>query len=372
MMKGLYFHIPFCKSRCPYCDFHTSLFKCETAEKYVAALIDEIKTGIRTKEFIEKTDLSFDTVYFGGGTPSVLNPDQIGCILNTAREHYNLSPNAEITLECNPSTVDADYFKRVAAFGVNRISLGLQSANDTERRVLGRIANGDKVKFAIESAKSSGITNISLDVMLGVPEQTTESLDETINFCINADVPHISAYMLSIEDGTVFAKKQAKLKLPNEDTVCDMYEHFTKRLISAGLEHYEISNFAKNGFESKHNLKYWNCEEYLGLGAAAHSFINNKRFYFERDTDGFINGSNAVFDSFGGDEEEFIMLKLRLKKGLLNEEYKSRFGKNIPQKYLKNVEKFSKSGYIIITADGFSLTDRGMLISNYIIANIVD
>ncbi len=371
MMKGLYFHIPFCKSRCPYCDFHTSLFKCETAEKYVAALIDEIKTGKRTKKFTSHFDFCFDTVYFGGGTPSVLNPDQIGSIINTAKENYSISPDAEITLECNPSTIDADYFKRVAAFGVNRISLGLQSANDTERRALGRIANGAKVKFAVESAKSAGITNISLDVMLGVPEQTTESLNETINFCIESDVPHISAYMLSIEDGTVFAKKQATLNLPNEDTVCDMYEHFTKRLKEAEFEHYEISNFAKNGFESNHNLKYWNCEEYLGFGAAAHSFINNKRFYFERDTDGFINGSNAVFDSFGGDEEEFVMLKLRLKKGLLNEEFKSRFGKDIPQKYIINAEKFAKSGHIKITDDGFSLTDNGMLISNYIIANII-
>lgn len=370
-MKGLYIHIPFCRSKCPYCDFYSMPKNDEMIEKYCNALIDEIETGRRTKEFCKKANMSFDTVYFGGGTPSVIGADRLGRILECIKKNYNISDNAEITAECNPSTVDDEFFKILSSYGFNRISLGLQSAVDSERRSLGRLADKDKVLSVIDSSRKSGITNISLDVMLGVPSQTMESLDETVNFLLNTDVPHISAYMLSIEDGTVFHKRQNTLNLPDEDTVCDMYSYLSDKLTLNGYEHYEISNFAKKGSESRHNLKYWECEEYLGLGPAAHSFINEKRFYFERSADAFINGSKAVFDSFGGDSEEYLMLGLRLKKGISAKEYKMRFGYDIPSEFKENAKQFIKSGHINVEGDTYSLTKDGMLISNYIISSLI-
>ena len=369
-MKGLYIHIPFCRSKCPYCDFYSMPRKAGSIEAYITALKDEIETGRRTMQFTAGSDLTFDTVYFGGGTPSVLTAFQLGDILDTVRMNYTITDDAEITVECNPSTVDEEYFRAIASFGVNRISLGMQSAVDSERRLLGRHADRYQVEKCIEASRNCGITNISLDVMLGVPEQTIESLNDTISFLINSDVPHISAYMLSIEEGTVFDKKQSALNLPDEDTVCDMYSLLSQKLVEYGYEHYEISNFAKKGFESRHNTKYWQCEEYLGLGPSAHSFIDGKRFYFERNADAFNAGCEAVFDDLGGDSEEYIMLTLRLKKGLSDTAYKERFGCSIPDGIFRNAEKFQKSGHISINNGTISLTEKGMLISNYIISNL--
>lgn len=371
-MKGLYFHIPFCKSKCPYCDFYSCLSKNTDTNSYINALIDEIKTGRRTSEFTKNSELSFDTIYFGGGTPSVLKAEQIGKIINAAKESYTVAENAEITVECNPSTVDGGYFKELASYGVNRISLGLQSAVDNERRKLGRLADKEKILSCINDAKNSGIANISLDVMLGIPDQTMLSLDETIDFCIEAQVPHISAYMLSIEEGTVFHKRLDSLNLPDEDTVCDMYLHLSERLTSNGFEHYEISNFSKKGYESRHNVKYWNCEEYLGLGPSAHSFTNGKRFFFESDILSFINGESAKFDCTGGDTEEYIMLRLRLAEGIDFDEYKKRFGKDFPAETIKKAEKFAVQGNMTVTENGIALTKSGFLVSNYIISELIN
>lgn len=370
-MRGLYIHVPFCRSKCPYCDFYSCLLKNADTSVYVDAVIDEIKTGRRAGNFIKGLDLAFDTVYFGGGTPSVLTAEQIGRIINAAREHYTVADNAEITVECNPSTVNAAYFKALASSGVNRISLGLQSAVDRERRLLGRFADKDTVSKCISDAKKYGIDNISLDVMLGIPEQTMLSLDETIDFCIHSDIKHISAYMLSIEDGTVFHKRLDTLNLPGEDTVCDMYLHLSEKLSNSGFEHYEISNFAKEGFASRHNTKYWNCEEYLGIGPSAHSFIDGKRFFFEREILSFINGENAVYDSEGGDRDEYIMLRLRLAKGIVFDEYKKRFGEDFPAEIIKKAEKFTEQGNMTVTKNGIALTLNGFLISNYIISELL-
>ena len=340
-------------------------------EKYCVAIIDEISTGRRTTEFTQNADMSFDTVYFGGGTPSVIGADRLGRILDCIKKNYKIDDNAEITAECNPSTVDCEFFKILSSYGFNRISLGMQSAVDSERRSLGRLADKDKVLSVIEWARKSGITNISLDVMLGVPSQTMESLSETVNFLLDTDVPHISAYMLSIEDGTVFHKRQNTLNLPDEDTVCDMYSHLAQMLTQNGYEHYEISNFAKKGYESRHNLTYWECEEYSGLGASAHSFINGKRFYFEQNAEAFIGGATAVFDTFGGDSEEYLMLGLRLKKGISAKEYKIRFGCDIPSMFKENAKQFIKSGHMTFDGERYSLTQEGMLISNYIISTLI-
>ena len=371
-MKGLYIHIPFCRSKCPYCDFYSCLSKNADTESYVAEVIDELKTGRRTKEFTAKTDFSFDTIYFGGGTPSVIGADNIVKIINCAKDCCNISDDAEITVECNPSTVDDEFFRTLSFYGVNRISLGMQSAVDNERRKLGRTADRNQILSVISSAKKYGIDNISLDVMLGIPDQTVESLDKTIDFCINTGVPHISAYMLSIEEGTVFHKRIDTLRLPDEDTVCDMYTHLSRKLRNAGYRHYEISNFSKSGYVSRHNTKYWNCGEYLGIGPSAHSFIGGKRFFFERDINLFTNGENAVYDSSGGDREEYIMLRLRLADGVVFDEYKNRFDKDFPTEAIKKALDFEKQGLMTVSETGIALTTDGFLISNYIISELIN
>lgn len=371
-MKGLYIHIPFCRSRCPYCDFYSCLSKDADTKSYVNAVLDEIKTGRRTKEFTEKSDLNFDTVYFGGGTPSVIGADDIGKILNHTKEYYNISDEAEITVECNPSTVDDEFFRKLSFYGVNRISLGMQSAVNNERKKLGRFADKNQILSVINSAKKYEINNISLDVMLGIPEQSIKSLDDTIDFCINTGIPHISAYMLSIEEGTVFHKRIDTLNLPDEDSVCDMYTHLSQKLCSAGFRHYEISNFAKTGYESRHNTKYWNCEEYLGIGPSAHSFIDGKRFFFKRDTTSFINGETVSYDTSGGDREEYMMLRLRLADGIVFEEYKMRFGEDFPSETIKKARVFQKQGLLDISENNIALTEQGFLISNYIISELIN
>ncbi len=371
-MKGLYIHIPFCRSKCPYCDFYSCLSKNADIETYVGSVIDEIKTGSRTKEFTQNADLCFDTIYFGGGTPSVIGADNIGRIISCAKEYYTVSDDAEITVECNPSTVDEEFFRKLSFFGVNRISLGMQSAVDNERKKLGRFSDKNQVLSVIENAKKYGIDNISLDVMLGIPDQTIESLDDTIEFCINTGVPHISAYMLSVEEGTVFHKKIDTLNLPDEDTVCDMYIHLSQKLRNAGYLHYEISNFAKKGYESRHNTKYWNCEEYLGIGPSAHSFVDSKRFFFERDINSFIVGEKAVYDTTGGDRDEYIMLRLRLSDGIVFDDYKNRFGEDFPTETIKKADRFIKEGLISLSENNLSLTPDGFLISNYIISELIN
>lgn len=358
---GLYLHIPFCKGKCPYCDFYSVTPHEGVTVSYVAAVCDKIK----------KENRIYDTVYFGGGTPSLLGAERIAEILS----HVNRAENCEVTLECNPSDTgspdSAFDFNKVAESGVNRISLGLQSANDAERKALGRRGGCDDVERAIQRAKAAGINNISLDLMLGIPNQTKDSLANSIEFCKNSGATHVSAYILKIEEGTFFFKKKDSLILPDEDETCDLYMFAVEKLAQAGYKQYEISNFSLSGYESRHNLKYWNCEEYLGIGAAAHSFVDGKRFYYSRSIDDFIQGVSPVDDGEGGDEEEYIMLSLRLTKGLSFEEYKNRFGKKLPETVIEKAKLLEKHGLVHVSSDSVSLTENGFLLSNSIIAELL-
>lgn len=358
---GLYIHIPFCNGKCPYCDFYSVSPESETVKKYVDAICREI----------DKADGVYDTVYFGGGTPSLIGAERIAKILS----HINRSPDCEVTLECNPSdtgSVNSAFdFSIIVKSGVNRISMGLQSADDAERKKLGRRSGCDDVKRAIERAKAAGIENISLDLMLGIPYQTAESLEKSVEFCKSSGANHVSAYILKIEEGTPFYKIKNTLTLPDEDATCDLYLSAVSLLEKSGFYQYEISNFSKKGFESRHNLKYWRCEEYLGLGASAHSFKDGKRFYYERSIDGFINGNPPVDDGFGGDEEEYIMLALRLCEGLNFEKFKKRFGHSLSEKTVKKALELQKHRLVQVNETGISLTTNGFLLSNSVINHII-
>lgn len=342
MSNGLYFHIPFCRSKCPYCDFYSVKYEKELAEKYTGRLCAEIK----------KYSGSFDTIYFGGGTPSILEPELIGKIIHASKTQFNISKDCEITIECNPSKNLEKDFEKYAEFCVNRISIGMQSARNEERFALGRAAGQAEVAKAVNDARKAGITNISLDVMLGTPKQSLDSLDETFAFIDRMNVTHISAYMLKIEKNTKFFEIQDKLALPDEDTVCNMYLKTIKALKNLGFEQYEISNFAKPGYESRHNLKYWELDEYLGIGASAHSLWGGKRFYYDKDF-------NIIYDGIGGTEEEKIMLGLRLSKGI---------DKSLIKKDYRN---FIKMGLLGENNDNIFLTPEGMLVSNTVISELI-
>ena len=342
--NGLYIHIPFCLNKCPYCDFYSVKYDGEAAENYVFRL---------TAEFKKYRGAEFDTVYFGGGTPSILEPSLIGKIFEAIHKNFSIDNNSEITIECNPSKDLSDDFKQYRSFGINRISLGMQSAVKEERLALGRRASKEDVAKAIYNAKSAGITNISLDLMLGTPKQTLEGLDETFSFIEEADVTHISAYMLKIEPDTPFYKLQDKLALPDDDTVSQMYLKTVERLAALGFEQYEISNFAKSGFESRHNMKYWELAPYLGIGASAHSFWNGRRFYYDKDF-------NIIDDGEGGGIDEQIMLGLRLKKGIKK------------SLITRSLSPYIQAGFMEENGENISFTPKGFLVSNTIIADLTE
>ena len=351
---GIYIHIPFCRSKCPYCDFF-SLVKTDTAAAYIEAV------NCRLKQF-QTGEYKADTLYIGGGTPSVLTGEQVASMIETVKKHYGTP--AEITVECNPSDVDETFLRRIYTAGANRLSFGMQSAVDSERRALGRRADRVQVEKAVRLAADSGFANISLDLMLGIPHQTADSLHESICFCGSLPVQHISAYILKIEEGTYFGKHRDALTLPDEDATADLYLQAVEELEAAGFRQYEISNFAKPGYESRHNLKYWHLEEYLGIGAAAHSFVCGRRFYYERDIAGFIAGAEPVDDGAGGDREEAVMLALRLREGVETALLSDSARQKIP--FLK------AQGYVTELDGRVSFTPQGFLISNTLIAELTE
>ena len=279
-------------------------------------------------------------------------PELIGKILDCAREWFDISDDAEVTVECNPSKDLSEDFKKYASYGVNRISLGMQSAVDSERFALGRAAGKNEVERTINYARQSGIENISLDLMLGTPKQTLASLDYSFDFIKSMGVPHVSAYMLKIEEGTKFYQMRDRLVLPDDDTVGEMYLKTVDTLASFGIEQYEISNFAVPGFESRHNTKYWTLTPYLGIGKSAHSFWDGKRFFYDREW-------NKINDGTGGDKEEQIMLGLRLAKGI---------DKSLVD---RDFTELVKMGFIADLGERIALTPKGMLVSNTIINYII-
>ena len=368
---GLYMHVPFCAGKCPYCDFYSLGADEKIFDEYNTAIIQSIDC------WAEKLNHPFDTLYFGGGTPSLIGADRLEKLVEAALVAFGtkVNSNIEITVECNPSqvgSVNAHFdFKMLANAGVNRLSLGLQSAVDSERRALGRNGVTADVTRALQRAKAAGITNISLDLILGIPGQTVESLKTSINYCADAGITHVSAYMLKIEDGTPFAAQKEKLLLPTEDEYCEFYLKACEELEKAGFMQYEISNFARKGFESLHNLKYWRCEEYLGIGPAAHSFIDGRRFYYERDLEGFLNGYDPVQDGEGGSFEEYAMLALRLNEGLRERETLDRYGFGIPYQMRERAKPFIEKQLLMADVKGICFTAEGFLLSNKIIGELL-
>ena len=361
---GLYIHIPFCKSKCPYCDFYSGKGNYEKYKNYTEILIDKIRY------WSQQVENSVKSIYFGGGTPSVLGSELLSKILFEIKNNFIIESNAEITVEINPDTGKAIDFKSLKEAGFNRISIGMQSAVQNELDELGRIHSANDAKITVIRAKEAGINNISLDLMMGIPHQTLNSLKESIDFCAGCGVTHISSYILKIEKGTRFYATRDKLELPDEDMQAEFYLFAVDYLKSLGYEQYEISNFAKNGFESKHNINYWKCGEYIGIGPSAHSFFKGKRFFYGRSFSDFEKNT-TTFDCDGGNEEEFIMLSLRLKSGLVFEEYKEKFGHSVSLHLLRKIHRYADAGFMKIDSQRAFFTPKGFLVSNTIISDLI-
>ena len=371
-MPGIYIHVPFCSAKCPYCDFYSLVGK-EKIGAYCDAVMDELTTLRRTGPFAgDLKHRAIATVYFGGGTPSFVGAENLSRLLLAVKDNFTVAPGAEITAECNPSSSLAPgFFETLAAAGFNRVSMGMQSAVDAERKKLGRKATASDVETAVKACQSAGITDISLDVMLGVPEQTERSLLSSLDFALSLGVTHLSAYMLSIEEGTFLDKKRDTLNLPEEDAVCDWYLTLCEHLKKRGLRHYEISNFCLPGHEAKHNTAYWRDKEYLGVGPAAHSYLNGRRFYFPRDLDAFIAGAPPVDDGPGGGWEETVMLALRLDTGISLQEIKEKFAVTPSPSLSAILKQYRTAGLLTFDGDRITLTEKGFLVSNSVIGEII-
>ncbi len=351
---GLYLHVPFCVKKCAYCDFYSAVTTEQMLDKFTKGLIKEIKRwgGI--------IDRPIDTLYIGGGTPSLLQ-HRIMDIIGAVRENFVLLPDSEITAELNPSGDITDFLQYAKKAGVNRLSIGVQSGIDGELKMLGRQHTVADAKNTVNTARELGFDNISLDLMLCLPDSTIDTLSESIDCVLSLEPEHVSAYMLKIEPNTIFGRKNPML--PDDEAQSQQYLYMCDRLENAGYSHYEISNFARNGYESRHNTKYWILEDYLGIGPSAHSCLNGRRFYYPKDLHGFIDNPKTVDDG-AVEESERIMLGLRLKDGITIKNPSGRLSDFLSQ--------LEKAKLIKINGDNLSLTNSGMLVSNSIITEITE
>lgn len=364
-MSGIYIHIPFCKQKCTYCDFTSFPNRLNFAEAYMACLYKEIE--MRGKQLEKYT---FDTVYFGGGTPSVIDPSYIYGAMKQIKKCFKLSKNPEITIEMNPGTVSEQKIATYKRAGVNRFSIGLQTAIDEQLENLGRIHNVRDFLYCTSLLKGE---NFSADVMLGLKGQTKEDVQKTIEIASRSGASHISMYALTPEDGTPIYTDYLNGELPDADEVADLYESGYKLLRERGYARYEVSNFAKKGKESKHNLNYWKRGEYIGLGISASSFICGKRFTNTFDLDEYmkciLSGFLPVIESeeVSGEEAkfEFVMLALRTAYGISARAYKEKFGSDWREDFKSAYEKTKK--YLLEEGDVTRIKDEYLYVQNQIL-----
>lgn len=377
---GIYIHIPFCKQKCFYCDFaSTASLQKNTInlyQQYIDALCKEITMYKKLFPAIR-----IDTIYFGGGTPSILPPNLIIQALQTIKENFSVSEQVEITLEANPGTVDEEKLQYLYKNGINRLSFGVQLVQNELLKKIGRIHTIDDADNAINWAKKVGFKNISVDLMYGLPGQTIELLEQSVDWALNKKIQHISIYGLQIEENTVFGKleEQGKLILPTEEETEMMYDYLTKVLPENNYHRYEISNFALAGYESKHNLSYWQDKFYLGIGAGAHGYYGEKRVENPFDLNLYIEKCNKNMLPFINEEivdktahiEEFCFLGLRMASGIDKNLFKVKFELNIDEIYGRKIIELEHKGLIINTNTCICLTDKGMKFGNQVFSEFL-
>lgn len=369
---GLYVHIPFCRSKCAYCDFYSLPSAAAAAQ---AAYVDALEATARKMEPLAAGE-TITSVYLGGGTPSVLEPE-LFCRVMAMTRRFQVAPSAEITAEANPTPLPPTRMAIWHEAGINRVSIGMQSAVEAELRAVGRRHTLADVEAAVRSARSAGIRNISLDLMLGLPGQTSASVRASLDAALSLEPEHLSLYCLKLEDNTPLARQveSGRVCLPEDDQTADCYLECCERLRAAGLAQYEISNFAQPGRESRHNLRYWQRGEYLGIGAAAHSFLNGVRRFFPADLQMFQRQAHVPTLGWVEDEpvnpaEETLMLSLRTTAGCCMAELSRLAGEASAAAVGQALEQLIPTGLAVRTADGYALTPPGMLVSNSILSDL--
>jgi oxygen-independent coproporphyrinogen-3 oxidase len=363
---GLYIHVPFCRSKCPYCDFYSIPFDEELKNSYLKALKQEIIISAK-----DKPGLKADTLYFGGGTPSLLKPNEVGQIINLCRKHFSLSDSAEISLEANPESLNLKKLRSYYSVGINRLSLGFQSLNDEELNIIGRLHNASKAIHAYSQACKAGFDNISIDLMMGIPQQTLERWEYTLNQIVQLKPQHISTYILEIKEGSLWSKRPLE-KHASEEAVSKMYYFTLDFLSSNGYQQYEISNFSLPGFCSYHNYKYWSGYTYLGFGPSAHSLYNNYRYdnvsdlnqYIERIKNVGSARDKRIFLTKNNRLEEILFLGLRKTEGVELKLFQVEFGIDILSKFSQEISRLQDAGLVEISKGFFKLSRKGLLLSN--------
>ena len=371
---GIYVHIPFCASRCAYCDFCSTAGRRDLIPAYQQALLRHMReTAPRAESYL------VDTVYFGGGTPSWYGAEYLADLFGELKELYRVRLDGEVTLEANPDSVTAAGLHLLRKEGFNRISLGAQSANDTILKEIGRRHDWAQVTKAVELARDAGFENISLDLIYGLPGQSREDWADTLRKAMDLRPKHISCYGLKIEEGTPLWERREDPSIPDEDTQADLYLYAVDTLAREGFVQYEISNFAQAGYHSRHNLKYWMGEEYLGFGASAASWQGGKRFTLLPDAEAYIRAIGSGGELLSELEEvglyeqasEYVMLRMRTARGMDPNEYETKY-QNSFEPLEKLMQSYVRLGLAQRVGDRWRFTPRGFLLSNRLIGELLD
>jgi oxygen-independent coproporphyrinogen-3 oxidase len=377
---GVYLHIPFCRSRCSYCDFATGMYEGELAERYVDSLVREVTTWREVD-----SPAAVDTIYFGGGTPSLLTPSQIERILKAVRDRFQLIDGAEVTIELNPGDGGAsaaarqETMREFRSLGINRASFGAQTFDDRELKQLGRTHSSTDIPATLQQLRAAGFENISFDLIAGLPNQTLSGWQRNLGEALKLRPDHLSLYLLDVHEGTPLADqiRSGMRPKPDDDLAGEMYQLMLAEVCAAGYQHYEISNFCLHGFESRHNTKYWTGAPYYGFGCSAHSYDGyRRRWANERDTAKYVElieqEQSPVVERTELNEadarSESIFLGLRLMRGLDLEDYRTRFGSDLRDKYDLDLDHLADAGLIEIDEGLLRLTKRGALLSNEVFA----
>lgn len=373
-MAGLYIHIPFCKKKCIYCDFFSIANRSDEAE-YVLALLSEFDMRIS-----ELKGADIETIYIGGGTPSVLSEANLSCLIEGLKQRLDFNKVQEFTIEVNPDDVTQEFANRIVALGINRVSMGVQSFVDSELKLINRRHDAKGAVQAVETLKAAGISNISIDLIYGLPTQTLDSWQYSVAEAIKLNVKHISAYSLSYEEGTALyvLRERGKITECDEDDCVKMYDLLVVMLREAGFLHYEISNFAQSQFYSRHNSNYWNKTPYLGLGCSAHSYDGKERSYNIADVKKYVMeiSSGAIVKEVDETQpweqyNEDIMIGLRTMWGVDLSEIDKRYGKNVADKFKKTAEKYLLAKDMKRSENNYSLTEQGVMIADLIIRDLM-
>lgn len=367
--QEIYVHIPFCERKCAYCDFVSFVRDDSVKEAYFKRLKEQIELNA---EFTG--NIPVDSVFFGGGTPSAVKPLFLSEIMEVLRQHYKIADNAEITMEMNPNSVTSEKLKIYKAAGINRVSMGLQSTNNEELKVLSRLHTYEEFLDSYNKVRETGFENVNIDLMSALPGQTRQSYEETLRRVISLKPEHISAYSLIIEEGTPFYDRFSKGEgLPDEDEERRMY-YDTKRILHEnGYERYEISNYAKSGYECRHNIGYWTGKQYIGFGLAAASYKNSVRYTMHNNLKAYLEGDFRMEEeklSLQDEMAEFMFLGLRMMKGVSKKEFEERFDKPVEAVYSEAINKLTKEK-LLVSDERIYLTDKGIDLANICMAEFL-